>query len=696
MGISPISRAVRFFSCANNGFTRAAEPSPMKITPGLPITRCTASKCPVAATPGVTRHLPRMLSSAHAAAPVWPSALLYTDFCARLPKMMNATNAPSSTPSGISVTIVNVLPLNTPATTAAATISTNAPIMYGRSRLSSLRCIWNACHSWLRRCLDAAFRAAFASALAALLTAGLLDFAIGSGYGWGVLHPQTCCFCVQPTGPVGRSHQRTSKDTGEAKSLGELRVLDEFLGLDPPLHRVVAHRGPQVLRDGDDVAAGLVEIRQRDVHLVGRLAHAEDEVALGHQAVVARRGDHVEAALIAECRADPLEDPRHRLDVVRQHFRARLEYGLELFGDGVEVGDQQLDAGVRVECLDLPHRLGVEPRAAVGLIVAGHTGDRRVPQPHRLHALRDPPGLVAVQLGGLAGVDLAEVAPPGALLAADEEGGLAVLPALVDVGAAGLFADRVQAFTTHQSLELLVLRACLQGGLDPRWLAFDGHLGVADFEAQQLAASRFDTHGVNATSSRPSKAAPTASATASVTSLTPIGRPSSALSDVTPASVIPHGTIVENAPRSQSQFSAKPCSVVARATRMPIAPTLRAGRPSWPGTHTPDLPSTLPVDNPSDAHTAMSESSRRRTNFTTSNGSANPMIGYPTSWPGPCQVILPPRSVSITGTPSTGRSWGSVRLPAVYTDGCSRSSRVSGPPATRASASSRCSSHALE
>jgi hypothetical protein len=39
--------------------------------------------------------------------------------------------------------------------------------MYGRRRLSSLRWIWNACHSWLRRCLEAALRAAFASALAA-------------------------------------------------------------------------------------------------------------------------------------------------------------------------------------------------------------------------------------------------------------------------------------------------------------------------------------------------------------------------------------------------------------------------------------------------------------------------------------------------------------------------------------------------
>ena len=67
-----------------------------------------------------------------------------------------------------------------------------------------------------------------------------------------------------------------------------------------------------------------------------------------------------------------------------------------------------------------------------------------------LHGLGDAARLVAVQLGGLAGVDLAEVAAPRALLAADEEGGLAVFPALVDVGAAGLLAHRVQATGAHE------------------------------------------------------------------------------------------------------------------------------------------------------------------------------------------------------------------------------------------------------
>ena len=100
--------------------------------------------------------------------------------------------------------------------------------------------------------------------------------------------------------------------------------------------------------------------------------------------------------------------------------------------------------------MDLPHGLGVEPGALVLEVVARDAGDGRVVEPHGLDGLGDPARLVGVVLGGLARVDLAEVAAPGALVAADEEGRLAVFPALVDVRAAGLFADRVQALAADQ------------------------------------------------------------------------------------------------------------------------------------------------------------------------------------------------------------------------------------------------------
>src|SRR6185369_5879673 len=105
----------------------------------------------------------------------------------------------------------------------------------------------------------------------------------------------------------------------------------------------------------------------------------------------------------------------------------------QLLGVAVEVGDEQLDAAAGEQGVDLAHRLGVEPGAAVGQVVAGDTGDRRVPQAHGDDRLGDPARFVGVELGRLAGVDLAEVTPPGALIAADEEGGLPVLPAFIDV-----------------------------------------------------------------------------------------------------------------------------------------------------------------------------------------------------------------------------------------------------------------------
>src|SRR5205823_2639641 len=80
------------------------------------------------------------------------------------------------------------------------------------------------------------------------------------------------------------------------------------------------------------------------------------------------------------------------------------------------------------------------------------------PQPHRRHRFGHPARLVGVELGRPPGVDLAEVAPPGTLIAADEEGGLPVLPALVDVGTAGLLADRVQTLPLYQPAQRGELR----------------------------------------------------------------------------------------------------------------------------------------------------------------------------------------------------------------------------------------------
>src|SRR4028119_22746 len=126
-------------------------------------------------------------------------------------------------------------------------------------------------------------------------------------------------------------------------------------------------------------------------------------------------------------------------------------------------------------------RGGAVGRGARLLGVGGRrAGAGRVPQLHGAHALGDAARLVTVEVLGLAGVDLAEVAATGALVTADEERRLAVLPALEDVGAAGRLADRVQPLVLHQLLQGGVLGAGAQRRLDPRRLALDGGLRIAD------------------------------------------------------------------------------------------------------------------------------------------------------------------------------------------------------------------------
>ncbi len=244
--------------------------------------------------------------------------------------------------------------------------------------------------------------------------------------------------------PVRRAHQRAGHDAREAHREGLLAQRDELVGVHPAVDRVVPRGRPQVLGDRRRSVPAARRSAMAGRDLLAGLAHAEDQVGLGHQARLVRLAEHVERALVAEAGPDPLEDPRHRLQVVREHLGPGAEHLAELVGVGVEVGDQQLDPAAGHGGVDLPGGLRVQPGPAVGLVVAGDPGDGRVAQPHGGDGLGDAARLVAVKRQRLAGVDLAEVAPPGALVPADQEGRLAVFPALEDVRAAGLLADRVQ------------------------------------------------------------------------------------------------------------------------------------------------------------------------------------------------------------------------------------------------------------
>src|SRR5450830_1303483 len=163
--------------------------------------------------------------------------------------------------------------------------------------------------------------------------------------------------------------------------------------------------------------------------------------------------------------------------------------------------------------------------------------------------------------------------------------------------------------------------------------------------------------------------------------------------DVTPPSAIPHGMKRENLARSVATFRAAPWVVTQRDRWTPIAASL-----SLPTQTEAQRSGTAlrAAATPKSAAVRMSTSSRSRTYRRTSRRPCErSRTGYATSWPGPWNVSLPPRSAIRSWTPrcrrrssETSSSPRSALRPAVMTSVCSRRKSVSRPPAfTRASAS---------
>ena len=135
-------------------------------------------------------------------------------------------------------------------------------------------------------------------------------------------------------------------------------------------------------------------------------------------------------------------------------------------------------------------RLGEDARAAVGQVVAGDAGDDDVLQAERADRLGDASRLVVIEPGRAAGLDRAEPAGPGAGVAEDHDRGGALVPALPDVRAVGLLADRVERQPAKQSLEIVVGLARRQPRPDPVGVAPERHRTVGGRLADEAAAHR--------------------------------------------------------------------------------------------------------------------------------------------------------------------------------------------------------------
>ena len=206
-----------------------------------------------------------------------------------------------------------------------------------------------------------------------------------------------------------------------------------------------------------------------------------DDLVAAHLLGVAQ---HAAGALERRAPAGDGIQPRHDLDVVVEDVGALGDDLRERHLLAAEVRRQDLDLAARRLAAALADDADERARAEVGQVVAVDRRDDRVAQPHLRDRARDAGGLERVVPRRLAGADVAEAAAPRARVAEDHERRGAALPALADVRAGGLLADRVQVLVGDELRQLAVLRAAGRRHLEPRWLALAhrAHVGAQDAE----------------------------------------------------------------------------------------------------------------------------------------------------------------------------------------------------------------------
>ncbi len=234
--------------------------------------------------------------------------------------------------------------------------------------------------------------------------------------------------------------------------------------MDEAVDRQVLAGRLEVLADGQDLDAGGADVAQGRAHLVGGLAEPEHDAGLDPAGVLPasrRREASASSArrpVVAAAGPRLAVEPRHGLDVVREDLRraprARRRARRRRRGSRASAPRPRQPGSRPWTACD--HRRPVAG-AAVRQVVAVDRGDHRVAQAHaRRTASATCSGSSASTPGaGPAGGHRAEAAAPGADLAQDHERRGAVLaPALVDVGAAGLLADRVELEAVDQLADL--------------------------------------------------------------------------------------------------------------------------------------------------------------------------------------------------------------------------------------------------
>ena len=258
-------------------------------------------------------------------------------------------------------------------------------------------------------------------------------------------------------GHIGAADEGSGEDHAEAEGETEVAPGVELFGTDVVGHGEVAAGGLEVLADGRDLGgAFVVEVGEKFADLVVALAESDHQAGFGEDrgAVLAGETEDTERLAVAGLRANARVEARDGFHIVVEDVGGSVEDRCDGVEVAAEVGCKDFDAGLGQGAANFAHGGGEVGGAAVGQVVAIDAGDDHVAEAHGGGDAGDVGGLVGVEgETGFCFGDGAEAAAASAEVAEDHEGRLAAVEALVDVGAAGGFADGVEVEAAQVALE---------------------------------------------------------------------------------------------------------------------------------------------------------------------------------------------------------------------------------------------------
>ena len=230
-------------------------------------------------------------------------------------------------------------------------------------------------------------------------------------------------------------------------------------------------RRTQVLTQRENVDGGAADVPHRLDHLLSGLAESKHQARLGQHLWAMRLGktQHLECLLVTRTGvAHRVCQPAHGLDVLCKDTEPAVNDRRDSGGIAAEIRCQRLHRNVRGARFDGPDALGIVGCSAVVEVITIHGREYDVLQAHEFNRARDVGGLLAVEpAAGVSRVNRTEPTGAGADLTHEHDRRRAVVPALADVRALGLFAHRCQAMRADGLAHLLEARSRRYGSAQP-------------------------------------------------------------------------------------------------------------------------------------------------------------------------------------------------------------------------------------